>query len=245
MMLKKNEFTLIELLVVIAIIAILASMLLPALNKARARAKIAKCQSNQKQLSTNLFMYANDFSDWGPSIYWGAPQTLNTYSVAGYLIPSKSTPEAKYLVCPSANPAFTEGAYRAGRNNGTRLYTSYNVAFGCGDRDNPAWWFGWAAPVSTPTSTTRTFCPRLTMCGKTINGRYIAKPSEQAMTSDLASANGLVGAYGITAYPQNHRDGSNVTMIDGHVKWVNKSNYKYYISTYASTGMVQPGLWWD
>ena len=61
---KSFSFTLIELLIVIAIIAILASMLLPALSKAKETAKKINCLSNHKQIGLALNSYLNDYNGW-------------------------------------------------------------------------------------------------------------------------------------------------------------------------------------
>jgi len=130
--LRQSSFTLIELLIVIAIIAILAAMLLPALNRAREVAKGLQCVSNKKQAMLAQVQYASDFNGFmvgflpGNSNYglWGAVLCNSQDNSGLYSINGKGYLAKGCIQCPSAR-----NRNKPGDSNFQFWYSTYGIDY--------------------------------------------------------------------------------------------------------------------
>lgn len=239
-----KHFTLIELLVVVAIIGILASLLLPTLQKARNRGKVSLCQNNLKQLTTILLHYTDDNKGQGPEeTYWGSGQAYSPKILPYFMkqtgdTTTKSKVRLKLLICPDLTGPLSDYVGVYGTNY---INSSYAIAIGTGDKENTLW--GW---TGTFNGDRRCPIPNLKYLNKLVPEKTdgdtpfrVSTASNTPAAGDLANPNNQpVGGRTYNADNMPHGEGCNTSFLDGHVVFTPRSNMKYYVHYYAATSRI-------
>lgn len=215
----RTKFTLIELLIVVSIIAILAGLLLPALNSARQKALGIQCVNNQKQMLSCAFLYAGDYSDtfptYGKYSLRGANGTMAFSVLTGFdHVPNRISGWKPYMkmeaaICPAAMDDFRQAA----ANKGQKSYGWLNMIASSADSK---------AVLGENYIVSSTGGPRTDWSDVYINYRRLKQPGGTVLVIDCTAQD---GAY-FVLYPNHstsggqpwllHQSRANAGFGDGH-----------------------------
>lgn len=202
---SRRVFTLIELLVVIAIIAILASLLLPSLSKARKKAQSTACQSQIKQIYLLIATYTSENDDWLPGNTIGneaARLTLNTSASTNirhnaYLEADEWDSTGRIFFCPSSPLTPRWFTSQAAVTGGAVTYFPLN--------NFPRW-----VNASYPKRATA--------------GRLLEYDPEMTIWQDIVVLP-TAGTTDPDTYRTSHYDGGNVLSVDGAAAWYGATGF--------------------